>query len=159
MHTFALNCVVYLTYFISFLIEREHSQKCFEATDPICMTSRGKEWIKAEINFSVDNRSEELPRMGQAQDRSTRHTHWNRNAWNDASWNGCLEIKSKTDKGHAADKNGSTHSEHSAHCGNRDHIPLGLVFTALHSCVSSGGSGPCLIQLCKPSALGKSPGT
>lgn len=64
MHTFALNCVVYLTYFISFLIEREHSQKCFEVTDPIYMISHGKEWIKADINFSVDSRSEELPRMG-----------------------------------------------------------------------------------------------
>lgn len=43
MHTFALNCVVYLTYFISFLIEREHSQKCFEVTDPIYMISHRKE--------------------------------------------------------------------------------------------------------------------
>ena len=65
-----------------------------------------------------------------------------------------LGNKSKTELGHAADKKGISHSEHSEH-------PVAK-FITLHSgyflLSPLLGQGPCLIQLPKPSTFGKSLG-
>lgn len=48
----------------------------------------------ADISFSVEHKTEQLSMSGLG-NRNTRHMYWNRNAWNNVSWNGWLGIKAR----------------------------------------------------------------